>query len=91
MDREPLISSIISGENYMTVWKCGQYNTGKALTHYISVSASYNHIKDCYSIRICQEPYGNNKKGTKIINFIAKRADLDGLLKIAKIKGGMEL
>lgn len=85
-----IVSSIVSGENYMTVWKYGQYNKGNALTHFISVSASYSHTKDCYSIMIRQEPFCG-KKGTKIINFIANRADLDGLLKIAKIKGGIEL
>ena len=73
----------------MHVWKYGARNDGNKYTHYISVNASYNKNDDCYEITVRQEPY-NSSKGTKIINFVATRHDLDGLLKIAKIHGGLE-
>lgn len=91
MIHHSLVSGIIAGDNYMSVWSYGKQNIKNDLTHYTSVHATYDEEEDCYRVVVRQEPCGRkNGKGAKTIEFICKRADLDGLLKIAKIKGGME-
>ena len=80
--------SSIASENTMYVWKYGQYNRSETATHLLKVDVDYYKDIDCYRVIIRQEPYGS-KKGIKIIEFVVERKDLDGLLAIAKIKGGM--
>lgn len=82
--------SFIELGSTMYVWKYGQDNRSKNVTHFIKVDVRYYKDIDCYKVIIRQEPY-SSKKGTKIIEFVVERKDLDGLLAIAKIKGGMEI
>ena len=85
-----MLQSSIQQENTMYVYKYGQYNNSEKITHFLKVNVSYYKDSDCYRVIIRQEPY-KSPKGTKIIEFVADRKDLDGLLTIAKIIGGMEI
>lgn len=84
-------SSLLTNRTTMKVWRHGKGNYEDDITHYLHIDAVYGEESDCYEITIRQEPYKSKKgKGTKVIDFVAYRKDLEGLLKMAKIKGGRE-
>ena len=91
MKKHFFTSSLLTNRITMNVWRHGKGNYEDDITHNLHIDATYGKECDCYEITIRQEPCKSKKgKGTKVIDFIAERKDLEGLLKMAKIKGGRE-
>ena len=81
-------SSILGNSNIMRVWRYGKGNYSDDNTHYVTVDVHFRKEDNDYVITVRQQPV-SQKKGAKTIDFVCDRNDLEALLKIAKLRSGV--